>query len=126
MTIAAPLLSSANEMVGIGSRPLNKVTKKDAYPLPNMDSIQDKLRVAQVFIEKCPTLAHIAHASTPGRHSTTKSSSEPGRSHLEGGAAARRARFLTQRHLEVGRFKATSPKISAPMPALSRSLSLLS
>ena len=31
----------------IDYRPLNKVTKKDAYPLPNMDSILDKLRGAK-------------------------------------------------------------------------------
>ena len=31
----------------IDYRPLNKVTKKDAYPLPNMDSLMDKLRGAK-------------------------------------------------------------------------------
>ena len=31
----------------IDYRPLNKVTKKNAYPLPNMDSILDKLRGAK-------------------------------------------------------------------------------
>ena len=45
--IVAPRLSSENEMGAQNLHrlpPLCKVTKKDAYPLPNMDSILDKLR----------------------------------------------------------------------------------